>query len=83
MNAPVKADVDPRLAFLARAAVANILVEAGELDLAVAFNSVAELLRRMDFAARGRPCDICDGICRNPSFCRACRRADWQRRTRR
>ena len=43
-------NVDPRLAFLARAAVAQVLVETGELDLDVA---IEELARNLDVL---RPC---------------------------
>jgi hypothetical protein len=42
MNAPLLLDqrIDPRLAFLARAAARFQLVEAGELDLETAFNGL-------------------------------------------
>jgi hypothetical protein len=51
MNAPLLLDrrVDPRLAFLARAAARFQLVEAGELDLETAFNGLV--------AGLSCPCD--------------------------
>jgi hypothetical protein len=51
MNAPFLIDqrVDPRLAFLARAAACFQLVEAGELDLETAFNGLV--------AGLSCPCD--------------------------
>jgi hypothetical protein len=51
MNAPLLLDqrIDPRLAFLARAAARFQLVEAGELDLVTAFNGLV--------AGLSCPCD--------------------------
>jgi hypothetical protein len=51
MNAPLLLDqrIDPRLAFLARAAARFQLVEAGELDLETAFNGLV--------AGLSCPCD--------------------------
>ena len=78
MNAPLKHtnitatfDLDPRVAFMARAAALHDLVMLGEIDLDEAFDCLIDQFERiMGYEC----CPTCGGApCVNPSFCATCR----------
>ena len=76
MNAPfivAEINIDPRAAFLGRAAARDALFRAGVIDLDEAFDELVE-----PFMAIVAP-PVCGGQpCVNSSFCDSCRAADRQ-----
>lgn len=86
MNTPLKQTsitgasanaLDPRLAFLARAAAAHDLVILGEVGLDEVFDG---LVPAFETIMQYDECDMCGASpCRNPSFCEACRQTEQRR----
>jgi hypothetical protein len=85
MNAPVSiaqfaSDVDPRSAFLARAAALDTLVQAAEIDLGAAFDELVDPFLEI-VGPDAKTCNVCGRPPwrHNDSFCRACREANQHR----
>jgi hypothetical protein len=76
--------IDPRAAWLARAAALDILVQAGEISLDVAIDELIDPFLAIVGSAPN-PCAICgDPPCRHDAaWCDACRTADARRRAER